>query len=367
MKNTNISVKKRQSYWVLLLALVLGSTWNIVEAQPATTKVNSYIGAYANLGEWSLLPSQSNYSTSFGVAGGLGFLYELQVGPIYSTTRFLFDVGVGASGGMTSFMQGSDSKVTLSGQTDLQGDPFTYVYDLQNRRDRYNNIAVQVPLMIGVQHKQFYMLAGVKAGYNIWTKTNSTANLNTYGVYGNIIGATEIGDIRNEPDHQFFENYPLQKGVKTSLRLNLDVCFEIGGRIGMVYDAVGFDVPKPKVEYRLAAFVDYGVTDVHTRGTALALGTRDEQGNIVPIEGKLNYNQGSTYPVYQTESMVENIVVNDIMSTEGFAESVNNLMIGLKFTVLFQMPEAGQCVICRDGYRSLARRRGSRTGMKYEE
>ena len=47
MKNTNISVKKRQSYWVLLLALVLGSTWNIVEAQPATTKVNSYIGAYA--------------------------------------------------------------------------------------------------------------------------------------------------------------------------------------------------------------------------------------------------------------------------------------------------------------------------------
>jgi hypothetical protein len=40
----------------------------------------------------------------------------------------------------------------------------------------------------------------------------------------------------------------------------------------------------------------------------------------------------------------------------------------VKFTILFQMPEPGQCVICRDNYVSSARSyTGGRRGMKYEE
>lgn len=347
MKNTNYSVKNLHSYGILLLALlVCGSV---------SAKVNNYVGAYANLGEWSMIPSNSKYAGSLGVAGGLGFQYELQAGGTYSPTRFLFDVGVGAWGGMTSYLQSSDMVKPLLNQRDLQNQVFDYYYEVQGRKDSYNNVAVQVPLMIGVQHKRFYMLVGAKMNASIWTKTSSTANLNTYGDYTKY----GYGIFRDMPQYQFFSNKSLKGGVKTSLNLDIDLSFEIGGRIGVINDAVGYDVPKRRIEYRLAAFVDYGLLDLHNQGTKQMLETPTLYDN----------NPASPDYVYQSESMIrpDKLVMNDIMSTDGFASAVNNLMVGLKFTVLFQLPEPGQCVICRDAYGSSIRRSSGRRGMKYEE
>ena len=349
-------MKKHQSYWVLLFALLLSATMQ--------AKVDNYIGAYAHLGEWSLLPSGSDYGASFGVAGGLGFLYELQAGPTYGQTRFLFDLGLGAQYGMTAFKQGADMTVALQNQTDLDGDVFDYIYEIQNRHDQYTNMTMQVPIMIGVQHRKFYMLAGVKLGANVFTLSNTTANINTLGRYYEN-GRQKFDDFRNMPDYQFFTGYKMNGTIPASLNFNVDAAFEIGGRFGIVNDAVGYDVPKRKIEYRLAAFVDYGLLDIHTSGSNLAVGTWDANGNIVPIDGNLRYNDGATSPVYNTTTMVDNLVMNDIMSTTNFADKVNNFMIGLKFTVLFQMPESGQCVICRDAYRSSASSRRGR--LKYEE
>ena len=60
--------------------------------------------------------------------------------------------------------------------------------------------------------------------------------------------------------------------------------------------------------------------------------------------------------------------VLSVMSTTGFAKAVNNLMIGLKFTILFQLPEPGQCVICRDSYgSSVGKGTVFRGGVHYEE
>ena len=340
MKNTNYSVKKHQSYLILLFALLLSGT--------VSAKVENYVGAYANLGEWSLMPTEGKYATSFGVAGGLGFQYELRAGAKYSQTRFLFDLGLGAWGGMTSFIQGSNQDITLAGQTDLDGETFDFVYELQDRQDQYHNIGLQLPVMIGVQHRKFYALAGVKVGANVWTRSHSKANLTTYGQYEG------LDPFRNMPEYQFFDNLKVTGGVKTKLNFDLDLSFEVGGKFGPVFDGTGYDVPKSKIEYRLAGFIDYGLMDLHKADTQEAL--------IAPT----GYNTGETAPVYKTTSMVDNLVMNDIMSTEGFARSVNNLMIGLKFTVLFQLPESGTCVLCRDNYHGLIGR-PRRGGVKYEE
>lgn len=341
MKNTNYSVKKRQTYLILFIAFLLCGT---MEA-----KVNNYVGAYANLGEWTLLPMDGKYGASFGVAGGLGFQYELQAGPTYGQTRFLFNLGVGLQGGNTSFMQSSNQNIVLEDQRDLDGEAFDYVYSLKDRHDDYNNLALQIPVMFGVQHNKFYMLVGVKFDANLYTKTHSTAMLTTYGQYDSFDPFT------NMPEYQFFDNLPISGGVKTRFNFGVDASFEIGGRLGVVNNAVGFDVPKRKVEYRLAAFVDYGLLDLHVH---------DQQSALIAPSA---YNSGATYPVYNTTSMVDNLVMNDIMSTSGFARSVNNLVIGLKFTVLFQMPEAGPCVICRDSYLGVNRFGRGGGGMKYEE
>ena len=347
-------MKNHQSYWVLLIALLISGM--------ANAKVNSYMGVYANAGEWSLIPTQSEYSISLGVAGGLGFLYELQAGPTYGQTRFLFDIGLGADYGMTSFNVTQNQTQIVPGdkpvyQTDLNGDEFYYVYQLDGRKDQYQNLAMRVPILFGVQHRRFYMLAGVKIGANLYKNVFTQGTLTTYGDY------KEFDDFKNMPEYQFFDGLQIDKKSPAKFNmLNLDVCFEIGGRIGQVSDAVGFDVPKTKVEYRLAAFADYGVMSMHTPD--------HQQSLTIPS----SYDAAAAYNPYKADgsigdnrSMVDGMETNDIITTEGFAKSLNNLMVGLKFTVLFQLPEPGKCVICQDAYRSSASRGGGGRGVKYEE
>ena len=344
-------VKKHRSYLVLLIAFLFGSA--------ANAAVNNYVGAYGFLGEWSMMPSQSSYQTSFGVAGGAGFMYELQAGAKYKPTRFLFDVGLGVWGGMSSYGQGTNQAAALPNETDLQGETFDYIYEIKNRHDQYNSMAVQIPIMIGVQHKRFYMLAGAKVNMHVLTMAHTTANVTTYGRY------EKIPDLRNMPDYQFFTDKPLKGAARTTLKPDIAVSLEMGGRIGVINDAVGYDVPKRKTEIRLAGFIDYGLTDIHNGGTNKGLITDGISYDTNPL---------STNYVYQTTTMINNLKTNDIMSTQiedasgkvtPFAKSVNSFMIGLKFTILFQLPEPGQCVICRDGYRSSIRSRRGR--LKYEE
>jgi hypothetical protein len=344
MKNTNYSVKKRHFGWVLLLAVLLSGS--------ASAHVNHYIGAYAQAGEWSMLPSQSAYSASLGGAGGVGFLYELQAGKKYGTTRFLFDAGVGAIGGLTAYSQSSNMTAVLKDQVDLQRVPFDYYYELKDRKDRYNDIAVQVPVLFGMQYKRFYFLAGVKVYAHMWTQAKYSTKLNTFGRYEQY-----VDDMRNMPDYQFFNGITKRGSVNTSLNLDMDASFEIGGRIGTLIYSTGYDVPKRTIEYRLAAFVDYGLLDLHTKGTKQAL----------HVTRGYDVNPASPNYVYQSKSMVNNLKMNDIMSTEKFAGKVQNLMVGIKFTILFQLPEEGRCVICRDAYTRSASRGGGRKGMQYEE
>jgi hypothetical protein len=262
------------------------------------------------------------------------------------------DLGVGAAGGMTAYMQSSSKVEKLENQHDLMNQLFDYVYDIRDRKDKYTNIAVNVPIMFGIQYKRFYALAGMKVYANIYTKSHSNANLTTYGDY------VEFGEFRNMPEYQFFEDEKVSTATKTSFNLDLDLSVEIGGRLGNVLYDVGYDVPKSRIEYRLAAFMDYGLLDIHSKGTKSAL-KLPESYDIDP-ESK-NY-------IYRTRTMVDNLEMNDIMSTNGFASVVKNLVVGIKFTILFQLPEPGQCVICRDNYRSSVRTyTGSRRGMKYEE
>ena len=132
----------------------------------------------------------------------------------------------------------------------------------------------------------------------------------------------------------------------------MDASLEVGGRLGFITDAVGYDVPKRRTELRLAAFVDYGLLDIHRN--------RDLPG-LKPLT---NYIADEAY---KSNSMIDGLEMNDVMSTAGFAKSVNSLTVGIKFTFLFQLPEPGQCVICRDAYINSGVSGGSRKGMKYEE
>ena len=346
LKYTNYSVKKLQTYCFLLLALLVSGSVS------AKTEVDTYVGAYAQLGEWSLLPSNSEHTGSIGVGGGVGAQFELQLGPRYSPTRFLLDVATGATGGWTAFSWAPAQTATLSNQRDLSGEAFDYVYEFLDRSDNYSNIALHVPLMVGVQHKQFYMLVGAKLGFNLWTRTTARAYATTYGVYESI-GSTKGTPM---PEYQFFENKKVSTSQSSKLNMDVNLCLEIGARLGYVSNDVGYDVPKRRIEYRLAAFVDYGFFDIHVAGHNAA----------VSLPSTYDIDPSSPTYVYRGTSMTDQVQLNDIMRTEGFARAVNNLMVGVKFTVLFQLPKARECVAC--SYKSTIRSHGnSRRGVKYEE
>ena len=100
--------------------------------------------------------------------------------------------------------------------------------------------------------------------------------------------------------------------------------------------------------------MDYGLFDVHTSGNLEALN--------LPRGFRYNYTEA-----YGTRTMIDNLELNDVMRTKGFAKKVQNLMVGVKFTILFQMPERKKCVMCSDNYKSTAVRSSSRRGMQYEE
>ena len=354
MKNTNYSVKKRQTYFVLFLALLFSGVLN--------AKVYHNFGASAYGGEWSLLPLQSENKPGLGGAGGVGFVYEMQYDFPYTTARLLVQTGIGFQMGHTSLKASGLLNDTLKAQND-GSETFDYVYQLSDCHDSYMSYDAVVPFMVGIQYQKFYALAGFKMHYYASTTAKSSANILTYGSYKRLDadgieqplypGDLDLGEgnLGHDEKWQFFDNESKKTEGSAKFDMNVDVTLEIGGRIGGVTQASGFDVPKRRTEYRIAGFADFGVTNIF------------KGGGLDPVN-----KNGVTYQGYSdTHYMTDNVTLNPLVGSKGYAKSVHNLTVGIKFTVLFQLPEPKACVVCRDAYRnSTPRFRGGR-GMQYEE
>ena len=357
-------MKKQYSYIILLLVVLFSGA--------ANAEMKHYIGAQANLGEWTLWahPGMKGGDRSYGAAGAVGFNYEMQIGPKYGETFFLLNLGLSAQVGTTNYrFKDREFTYTLPSQTDADGETFDYVYALTQRQDRYNKIVAQVPILVGVQHKRFYMLAGAKVGYNVLTNHITKGLMTTYGVY------KDTDPLRDVPEMQFFDEAHAKEikkdgTIRTVNPLSLDLTMELGGRIGEIFTGTGFDIPKRNMEMRLGVFVDYGFTGfIQWKATNSAM--------TVPT---------NTYS--PTADMIAGVKVNDVMSTDVFIPASerydaqkkpkgvkdgdyigHNIMLGLKFTILFLQPEKGKCVLCNTNYNGspMLPSNRSRSRMKYEE
>ena len=328
-------MKKQYSNIILLLALLISGG--------AQADVFHYVGANVHGGEWTLWhPANLKYmDKSYGVGGGLGFNYELQSGDRFSDTRFLFDIGLTVIGGTTTYTPRNEvHAINIS----YNNDPFRYVYEVKNRRDTYTKIAAQVPILFGVQKRRFYMLAGVKIGYHVTGSWSVKCDITTYGEDPDIVGV-KLTD--NGPDDQFYSTPQLrEENNKTNpapkmFPIALDGTIELGARLGSVPDGTGYDVKRSTVEYRLAAFLD-----------VTAYGGYRKYDNLQKI---------IEYPNKYSQTLVKDVQLHDFLSVVQPKAAGNygiktgsalgrNIMAGIKFTVLFQLPEKRGCVICGDNY-----------------
>lgn len=289
-----------------------------------SAQVSHYLGWWVHGGEYSYLTtcdktSDFALSSSLGGGGGLGFLYELRAG-----NHFLLDVGVGGNTGWTRFKV-PDAKYTLHNMIDSEGEVFDYVYDVRTRKDAYWNTSLQVPLLVGGQWGKFYFLAGAKFDMVLLSQTTVKASISTIGDYPRY-----IDPLHNIPSQGFVEAMPWQqKGTAVFLPTVL-ASAEIGMRLGPVYKETGYDVPKQKIQYRLAVFADYGVLDAHKAGSSPLL--------HVPA-------------TYNVENPTQGVVATDVMTSaemQALHGQFRPFMVGVKFTMLFRLPEKKACVICKE-------------------
>lgn len=281
-------------------------------------QVHNYIALSAQVGESSLLTDIEQLSPkgSIGAGGGIGASYELEA------NHFLLHVGVAATVSHSVFFS-KELTETISRVYDDEGDLLDYIYEQSSRKDAYTSISAQVPLMIGASAGHFYFLAGAKVQLGLFGSAHSEAVLSAKGRYDKF-----IDDFEGMPEHTFFKEVPFTTKNNVSFKPNVLASIELGYRFGNFgIKTTGYDVPKTNNYGRLAVFADFGVLDIH------------KKGNQTSISLPTSFNPSD---------MTSSIRLTDILSSSAAKSAVHPLMVGVKYTYLFRLPEKKICVICRE-------------------
>ena len=290
--------------------------------------MSEIVGPLDVLGEASYLYDIKDVSSnvSFGIGNGVGVGYEMRA------SAFLLNVGVGINfthsivnvGELTQTLKDQKDDDWISG-----GELFDYTYTQTHRHDSYSNLSVQVPLMIGAAVKRFYFLAGAKLDLSVLARSEAKATISSTMKYHDY--PSPVPDMEN---HGVFKNaLIIQKPVKVEFSPQVMASAEIGYRFVTVASGRGWDVPKEERNYwRVALFADYGLFDIH----------------------KKENNDFITFPSeYSSDAAkMKDITINHIFSTKQAENAVRNLMVGVKVTYLFQLPEKQKCVMCQAAKKS---------------
>lgn len=288
-----------------------------------------YISLSGQLGEHSWVGDMPDAITngSFGLGTGVGVNYELKY------RHFLFSVGVSGNYSRStlfsqqSFVQNANDadnsfghKPTVDG---VRGD-FLYVYDFYRRKDNYSNVTLQVPLMMGGTWNKFYFLLGAKfETFSLWGDWNASAIFDSHGEYSSILGTS----IAHMPEYGFYDYEKVEMpSAAASFKLNVLASAELGYWIVPQVYASTMHKSTHNV-YRVGAYIDCG-----------ALNAYEYDENLTPF----------VTPVYDANNptAMKDVELVDYLSTGSRGTHVLPLQVGVKFTVMFELPSKRPCVLC---------------------
>ena len=264
---------------------------------------------------------------AIGGGGALGLGYE------YRASRFLLQTGLGARYTNTG-LKINDGNYDIFGQFDSENwEIEKFQYRERDRRDSYNQVALQVPILVGAHFDVFYFLVGAKLGVNVYNQTKATGNYRTLGYYDQFIDPFE-----NMDNHKFYKEGPVTTTSTNPLSINVAASAELGAEFKLSSQRGG-----SKKYLRVAAFVDFNLLD-DTKKSANALIT-------VPA-------------TYAGISKLQDIKQVDYLHSSSATNPLRQLFAGVKLTFLISSKVHYDCVICQPGYPSdRDRRRGSRVLM----
>ncbi|MDR0829062.1 MAG: hypothetical protein LBN95_02995 [Prevotellaceae bacterium] len=220
-------------------------------------------------------------------------------------------------------------------------DKFVMKYKFDKAKDVYNVGYVNIPLLMGAKFDNgFYFLLGGKFGLNMFAKAvSSTTDYATTAIYPEFID--EFGNM--------FE-YSLASGIsatdKTTFRLGYNIA--ASAEIGKTY----FFNKKSRWQYRLALFADYGLLNVNLPNNVSYINTDGNfigiqpGGDIDPKDVRLN-SILTSYQAYNQQLDAN----GDLQPMLNSPRSVNPLLVGIKFTLLFDLGNKEPCN-CLPEYKS---------------
>lgn len=296
-----------------LLAILLGFSQVSGAYTRLTPERHHFLSVDAAIGYASLDNKAADLKSGTGVAANIGVGYRVYY------NHFLFSTGIeGYYLYNTHSMTGVQRNLNM---IDTEGMPFTLIADASDGRDVCHSLNLNIPVLFGGEFRKFYFLLGPKFSYNFFGRTESSAMLTTKGEYERYIGVFE-----DMPNHQF-QTSPVSSG-KLPLTWNIDILahMEIGMRLGDLISMTGADVPKPKQRFYIALYADYGILNIHRN-----VSTGDRLGYRETADSGLQF--------YMTPALLS----NELRDVE-----VHQYQVGIKATILFELPQRKPCVICKD-------------------
>jgi len=260
-----------------------------------------FMAVYGGVGYQTMLMNASVVRSNWGVAPALGFGYR------YFRNGFLLQLGI--EGEFTYANCKIDDQQLVLPSVDSEGDDFLLHASFTGSKDVIRTAMLHLPVMIGVEHQRFYCLAGAKIGFGIYGETAANTIMTTEAEYDRFFDY-----FVQMPNHNLEDNVPVQ-GKYHSLRWqtpSVQLHLELGARL--------------ESRLYLGLYADYGLLNIHT-----------------------NTSLGDRISYAKDENEVWRFTIcPSMLSAEMVDKCVNPLVIGVKFTYLFELPKRQKCVLCKE-------------------
>ena len=208
--------------------------------------------------EWVGAGKTESLMGSNGFAPAIGFGYR------FMHHMFMMDLGLGAE-----YRYRINRPYGMMDLTDPAIDntntPYIGHHYWTDRQMHCRHLGVTLPIMFGVEWRKLYVMAGVKAGLDIWGRSKEK------GVYSMKAEYEQYMDIlENIPGHGIVEKDPYtMPDVTMSAGWNVRACAEVGYWINGDQGRAIYNRKSIEPRYYISAFAEYGF--IGAGGTYLPL------------------------------------------------------------------------------------------------
>lgn len=317
----------------IILAIMLGFTQVSGAWTRLTPEERHFISIDGSVGYASLTNSSSELKSGSGVAANFGVGYRL----LYND--FLFSTGVEGY-----YMLNAQSMSDVRDEENFDIYPFpkplentplniTLHLNATEGYDLCQHANLNIPVLFGMEYRRFYFLAGPKVSVNLWGLARTKATVIAKGDFSSefIMPDEMVDDIMSRQ----FGPHNVDSVAKIEWNTDVIAHIEVGLRLGDVVFKTGADVPKPKQRYYIAFFFDYGLLNI-----------RNQEAS----QKRLKYNWDTTNSEYILTPAVMSAEL-DKKNDKGEIISraaIHQYSLGIKATILFELPQKKPCVFCND-------------------